>query len=79
MKTSIHFLGFMTYLINYKVQVTSPRFIFGLDIHKLRVKEDDIPKMAFRTQYAYFDFLVMSFGITNAPAPFIDLMNRIFK
>ena len=47
--------------------------------HQLRVRDCDIPKMAFRTRYGHFEFLVMSFGLTNASAIFVDLMNRIFK
>ncbi|KAF3671894.1 hypothetical protein FXO37_07780 [Capsicum annuum] len=47
--------------------------------HQLRVRECDIPKTAFRTRYGHFKFLVMSFGLTNAPAAFMNLMNRVFK
>ena len=47
--------------------------------HQVRVKEKDIPKTAFRTRYGHYEFLVMSFGLTNAPAAFMDLMNRVFK
>ncbi|XP_055826375.1 uncharacterized protein LOC129894748 [Solanum dulcamara] len=47
--------------------------------HKLKVREYDILKTAFRTRYGHFEFLVMSFGLTNAPAAFMDLMNRVFK
>ncbi|CAN4105363.1 unnamed protein product [Withania somnifera] len=47
--------------------------------HRVRVKEKDIPKIAFRTRYGHFEFLVMSFGSKNAPAVFMDLMNRVFK
>ncbi|KAK1441182.1 hypothetical protein QVD17_07022 [Tagetes erecta] len=47
--------------------------------HQLKVKEKDIPKTAFRTRYGHYEFLVMSFGLTNAPAAFMDLMNRICK
>ena len=46
--------------------------------HQLRVKEDDIPKTAFRTRYGHYEFLVMPFGLTSAPAIFMDLMNRVF-
>ncbi|KAL8105646.1 hypothetical protein AgCh_029445 [Apium graveolens] len=47
--------------------------------HQLKIKPEDIPKSAFRTRYGHYEFLVMSFGLTNAPAAFMDLMNRVFK
>nr|GEY08311.1 retrotransposon protein, putative, Ty3-gypsy subclass [Tanacetum cinerariifolium] len=47
--------------------------------HQLRVREEDIPKTAFRTRYGHYEFQVMSFGLTNAPAIFMDLMNRVCK
>ncbi|GKC88411.1 putative reverse transcriptase domain-containing protein, partial [Tanacetum coccineum] len=47
-----------------------------LDYHQLRVREQGILKTAFRTQYRHYEFQVMSFPLTNAPAVFMDLMNR---
>ncbi|KAF5823288.1 putative nucleotidyltransferase, Ribonuclease H [Helianthus annuus] len=47
--------------------------------HQLRVKEEDVPKTAFRTRYGHYEFLVLSFGLTNAPAAFMDLVNRVCK
>ncbi|GJU76385.1 putative reverse transcriptase domain-containing protein [Tanacetum coccineum] len=47
--------------------------------HQLRVHEDDILKTAFRTHYGHFEFTVMPFGLINAPAVFMDLMNRVCR
>nr|GEV83127.1 reverse transcriptase domain-containing protein [Tanacetum cinerariifolium] len=44
--------------------------------HQLRVREEDIPKTTFRTRYGHYEFQVMSFGLTNVPAVFMDLENR---
>ena len=47
--------------------------------HQLLVREADIPKIVFRMRYGHFKFIVMSFGLTNAPAAFMDLMHRVFQ
>ncbi|GJU66497.1 putative reverse transcriptase domain-containing protein [Tanacetum coccineum] len=45
----------------------------------LRVRDKDIPKIAFRTQYGHYEFQVMPFGLTNVPVVFMDFMNRVCK
>ncbi|GKA67908.1 putative reverse transcriptase domain-containing protein [Tanacetum coccineum] len=50
-----------------------------LGYHQLRVHEEDILKTAFRTHYGHYEFQVMPFGFNNAPAVFMDLMNRVCK
>jgi len=47
--------------------------------HLIRIKEGDKWKTAFRTRYGLFEFLVMPFGLSNAPATFQDMMNHIFR
>jgi hypothetical protein len=49
-----------------------------LGYHQLKIRAEDVPKTAFTTRYGLYKFLVMSFGLTNAPAYFMNLMNKVF-
>jgi hypothetical protein len=46
--------------------------------HQIKIRATSIPKTAFSTRYGLYEFLVMSFGLTNVPAYFMYLMNSIF-
>jgi hypothetical protein len=47
--------------------------------HQLRIKEGDIPKTAFQTQFGHYKFVIVPFGLTNVPAVFMSLMNGVFQ
>ena len=50
-----------------------------LGYHQLKVREYDIPKKVFITRYRHYEFLIMSFSLTYAPATLMDLMSNVFK
>ncbi|GJY16858.1 putative reverse transcriptase domain-containing protein [Tanacetum coccineum] len=68
-------LNKLTVKNHYLLPIIDLRFGY----HQLRVHEDDIPKTAFRTRYAHFELIVIPFDLTNAPAVFMDLMNRVYR
>jgi hypothetical protein len=63
-------------------QLASAKVFFNVDIHlgyhQIKIRLEDIPKTAFSTRYGLYEYLVMSFGLSNAPAHFMHLINSIF-
>ncbi|WVZ71428.1 LOW QUALITY PROTEIN: hypothetical protein U9M48_020016 [Paspalum notatum var. saurae] len=71
---NIHCPKLKIYLISSKVHVFSPKLTYDL----LRIRPSDIPKTAFISRYGLYEYTVMSFGLTNAPAFFMYMINSVF-
>jgi hypothetical protein len=63
-------------------QLTGAKVFSNVDLcsgyHQIKIRPEDVPKTAFSTRYELYEYLVMSFGLTNAPAHFMYLMNSVF-
>ena len=77
-RTNIPFPELIFCLISYSGLRYFSKVDLRFSYHQIKIRAEDIPKTAFSTRYRLFEYLVMSFGSTNAPAHFMYLMNSVF-
>jgi hypothetical protein len=67
---------------NFFDQMRGARVFSKIDLrscyHQMKIRPSDIPKTVFSTRYGLYEFIIMSFGLTNTPAYFMNLMNKVF-
>ena len=63
-------------------QLAKAKVLYEIDLrsgyHQIKIRPEDVPKTTFSTRYGLYEYLVMSFGLTNTPAYFMYLMNSVF-
>jgi hypothetical protein len=78
LRTSTLYHVLMISSTNSEVHACSLKIDLRSGYHQLKIRESEIPKTAFITRYGLYEYTVMSFGLTNAPAYFMYLMNKVF-
>ena len=64
-------------------ELTETKIFYKIDLrpryHQVRIKDEDIKKIVFRTRYSHYEYTVLPFGLTSSPATFMYLMTGVFK
>jgi hypothetical protein len=77
-RISILYPALTSCLINLSKAKVFSKIDLRSDYHQIKIRPEDVSKTAFSTRYGLYEYLVMSFGLTNAPAHFMYLMNSVF-
>jgi hypothetical protein len=77
-RINIHFQGYITFWL-VEISESSSKDRPKIEVLQLWIKEQDILKIAFKTRYKHYQFLMMPFGLANAPTMFMDFINQLFR